>query len=74
MTACYPCGSGAVADKACCIDYITNYKVLISAAKVVVHVHEGVHDHHLLCAAGVEGNEDGDGKDGKQQSSCLIGR
>lgn len=74
MTARYPCGSSAVANKACCIDNITNHEVLIGAAKVVVHILERVHDNGFLYAACVEGNKDGDRKDGEQQASCLVGR
>lgn len=74
MTACYPCRSSAVANKACCIDNITNHEILIGAAKVVVHILQCVHDDGFPHAARVEGNKDRDRKDGEQQASCLVGR
>ena len=48
MTTCYPRGSGTVADKACGVNDIPDYEILIRAAKVVLQVHERVHNVVLL--------------------------
>lgn len=74
VTQCYPCGSGAVADEARCVDEVTDHEVLIGAAKIVVHVLERVHYNGFLHATYVKGNKDGDGKDEEEQTSCLACR
>ena len=74
VTQCYPCGSGAVADKTRCVNEVPHHEVLIGAAKIIVHVLERVHNDCFLHATYVKGNNDGDGKDDEEQTSCLARR
>ena len=73
MAACYPGGSSAVADEACCVDEVTDHKVLVGTAKVIVHVFERVHDDGFLHSTGVKGYENAERDGGEKQTSCLAG-